>query len=251
MIVISLTILLNLLLIVVFPDIINGEYLNSLKPTIESFYNIDKGIGYIFVANLIANSLYLPLLLPELRKLRLKIEWTTFKPMLLYAAPLFIMGLAGMFNENGYALVFEWAFPKDLDVTASEALGKYASAVKLSMIMMLGIQAFRYAVEPFFFNHADNREAPELFAKIMHYFVVFNVMIMVVISLNIDLISDIFLRNAAYKDALYVLPILLLAKLLYGIYVNLSVWFKIKNKTIFGSYFAGIGAAITLMETYS
>lgn len=246
LIVISLTILLNLLLIVVFPDIINGEYLNILRPTIESFYNIDKGIGYIFVANLIANSLYLPLLLPELRKLRLKIEWTTFKPMLLYAAPLFIMGLAGMFNENGYALVFEWAFPKDLDVTASEALGKYASAVKLSMIMMLGVQAFRYAAEPFFFNHADNKEAPELFAKIMHYFVVFNVVVMVVISLNIDLISDIFLRNAAYKDALYVLPILLLAKLLYGVYVNLSVWFKIKDKTIFGSYFAGIGATITL-----
>ena len=246
LIVISLTIILNLLLIVVFPDIINGQYLQSLKPTIESFYNIEMGIGYIFVANLLANSLYIPLLLPELRKFRLRIEWQTFKPMLKYAAPLFVMGLAGMFNENGYALVFEWAFPKNLEVSASDALGKYASAVKLSVIMMLGIQAFRYAAEPFFFNHADNREAPELFAKIMHYFVVFNVVVMVAISLNIDLISDIFLRNPAYKDALYVLPILLLAKLLYGVYVNLSVWFKIKDKTIFGSYFAGIGAAITL-----
>lgn len=246
LLVISLTIILNLLLIVVFPDIVNGEYLGKLKPTIDSFYNIDMGIGYIFVANLLANSLYIPLLLPELRKLRIRIDWKTFQPMLAYATPLFIMGLAGMFNENGYALVFEWAFPENLDVTASEALGKYASAVKLSVIMMLGIQAFRYAAEPFFFNHADNREAPELFAKIMHYFVVFNVVVMVAISLNIDLISDIFLRNAAYKDALYVLPILLLAKLLYGVYVNLSVWFKIKDKTIYGSYFAGVGAVITL-----
>ncbi len=245
--VVSITILLNLLLIVVLPDIFDGKYLNGLQPTVSKFYHRDFGIGYIFIANLAANLLYLPLLIPELRQLKLKIEWATFKPMLLYALPLFLMGLAGMFNEQGYALIFERVFPSNSELSASTALGKYASAVKLSVIMMLGIQAFRYAAEPFFFNHADNREAPELFARIMHYFVVFNVIVMVAVSLNIELIGEVFLRNPAYKEALYVLPILLLAKLLYGVYINLSVWFKIKDKTIYGTYFAGFGALITLI----
>lgn len=245
--VVSITIILNLLLLVVFPDILAGKYLGALKSTIEGFYNPDQQIGYIFVSNLLANLCYLPLLWRELSQLRLRIHGPTIKAMLKYALPLFIMGLAGMFNEQGYTILFERAFPSTNELTGTDALGIFGSTVKLSVIMMLGIQAFRYAAEPFFFNHADNKEAPELFARIMHYFFVTNVVILVAVTLNTPLISDIFIQNEAYKQALYVLPILLLAKLFYGVYVNLSVWFKIKDKTIFGSYFASTGALITVI----
>jgi len=245
--VVSITILLNLMLLIVFPDILAGKYLSGLSPTVEQIFKPEQQIGYIFLANLLANLCYLPLLWREFIQLRFSIHTPTLLNMLKYALPLFIMGLAGMFNEQGYTILFERAFPKNGELTGTEALGVFGSTVKLSVIMMLGIQAFRYAAEPFFFNHADNKEAPELFAKIMHYFFVTNVVVLVAVTLNTPLISDIFIQNDDYKQALYVLPVLMMAKLFYGVYVNLSVWFKLKDKTLFGSYFAGTGALITVI----
>ncbi|MFY0592886.1 lipopolysaccharide biosynthesis protein [Roseivirga sp.] len=246
-VVISFTITLNLLFIVVLPDILSGEYLQGLQSTVEKFYNPNYGIGYIFLANLIANAIYLPLLWKQFAQIRLRIDWEVFKPMLAYAWPIFLMGLGGMFNEQGYAIILERVAPTDLASTPKAALGIFSSAFKLSVIMMLGIQAFRYAAEPFFFSHADNKQAPALFGRIMHYFVSFNIVVLVAVALNIELISDVFLRDEDYKQALFVLPILLVAKLFYGIYVNLSVWFKLTDKTIYGTYYALAGALITLV----
>ena len=245
--VISITILLNLVFIVVLPDVYNGKYLLGLQSVVLQYYNPTYGIGYIFLANFLANSLYLPLLWKEFRQIRLSIDWATFKPMLAYAWPIFLMGLGGMFNEQGYAIILERVAADDLATTPKDALGIFSGAFKLSVIMMLGIQAFRYAAEPFFFSHTDNKQAPALFGRIMHYFVSFNIVVLVAVALNIELISDVFLRDDDYKKALFVLPILLVAKLFYGIYVNLSVWFKLTDKTIYGTYYALIGAVITLV----
>ena len=245
--VISTTIILNLLFIMVLPDISAGKYLIGLQETVNKFYNPSLGIGYIFIANLLANLLYLPLLWKQLLQIKLSIHWSTFKPMLVYALPIFLMGLGGMFNEQGYALILKHVFPEDLGISGDDALGVFSGAFKLSVVMMLGIQAFRYAAEPFFFSHAENKEAPALFARIMHYFVVFNIVVLVAVALNTELIGDVFLRNDTYKEALFVLPILLIAKLFYGVYVNLSVWFKLTDKTIYGTYYALIGAIITLL----
>jgi O-antigen/teichoic acid export membrane protein len=244
--IVSITITLNLLFLVVFPDILAGKYLDFLAPSINKIYEPNMAIGYIFISNLIANLCYFPLLWRELSELRLTIHWPTLKAMVSYAFPLFLMGLAGMFNEQGFTIIFEWAYPVEELLSPTEALGVFSATVKLSVIMMLGIQAFRYAAEPFFFNHADNKEAPELFAKIMHYFFITNVVVLVAVTLNTPLISEIFIQKASFTQALYVLPVLLGAKLFYGVYINLSVWFKIKDKTQYGSYFAGIGAIITL-----
>ena len=245
--VISTTIILNLLFIMVLPDISAGKYLIGLQETVNKFYNPSLGIGYIFIANLLTNLLYLPLLWKQLLQIKLSIHWSTFKPMLVYALPIFLMGLGGMFNEQGYALILKHVFPEDLGISGDDALGVFRGAFKLSVVMMLGIQAFRYAAEPFFFSHAENKEAPALFARIMHYFVVFNIVVLVAVALNTELIGDVFLRNDTYKEALFVLPILLIAKLFYGVYVNLSVWFKLTDKTIYGTYYALIGAIITLL----
>ncbi|MCE7991264.1 MAG: oligosaccharide flippase family protein [Roseivirga sp.] len=240
--VIGITIGLNMLFLLVFPDIMEGKYLAGLQGVVSRVYDPSIGVGYIFIANLIANSLYLPLLFKELRQIRIRFNWSAFKPIFYYAFPIFLMGLAAMFNDQGYAIIFKFLFD---DPEAQ--IGVYGSAFKLSVLMMLGIQAFRYAGEPFFFSHAENKQAPALFAKVLHYFIVFNITIMVGIAVNIELISDVFLGKPGYKEALYVLPVLLLAKLFFGIYVNLSVWFKIKDMTIYGTYFAGIGALITLI----
>ncbi|MFT7381660.1 MAG: O-antigen/teichoic acid export membrane protein [Roseivirga sp.] len=240
--VIVATIALNFIFLLVFPAISNGEYLTSLQPLVAKLYNPEIGVGYIFIANLLANSLYIPLLYKELLQIKIRFNWVEFRPILNYSFPIFIMGLAAMFNDQGYAILFNFLFENP-----EEQIGVYGSAFKLSVLMMLGIQAFRYAGEPFFFSHAQNQQAPALFAKVMHYFVVFNIAIMVAIAVNIELIADIFLGRPGYKAALYVLPILLLGKLLFGVYVNLSVWFKIKDKTIYGTYFTLIGAVITLL----
>jgi O-antigen/teichoic acid export membrane protein len=235
------TIALNFIFLLVFPAISNGEYLSSLKPLVDKIYNPEIGVGYIFIANLLANSLYIPLLYKELFQIKIRFNWVAFKPILNYSFPIFIMGLAAMFNDQGYSILFNFLFDNP-----EEQIGVYGSAFKLSVLMMLGIQAFRYAGEPFFFSHAQNQQAPELFAKVMHYFVVFNIAIMVGIAVNIELIADVFIGRPSYKAALYVLPMLLISKLLFGVYVNLSVWFKIKDKTIYGTYFTLIGAVITL-----
>ncbi len=238
----GVTIGLNMLFLVVFPGIMAGKYLTGLQGTVDKIYNPEIGVGYIFIANLIANALYLPLLLKELRQIRIRFNWTAFKPIFHYAFPIFLMGLAAMFNDQGYTIIFKFLFD---DPEAQ--IGIYGSAFKLSVLMMLGIQAFRYAGEPFFFSHSENKQAPTLFARVLHYFIVFNISIMVGIAVNIELISDVFLGRPGYKEALYVLPVLLLAKLFFGVYVNLSVWFKIKDMTIYGTYFAGVGALITLV----
>jgi len=245
--VIAVTIGLNLLFLVVFPDIMKGKYLTGLQSVIDPIYNPEIGIGYIFISNLMANALYLPLLYKEFLQVRIRFNWQAFKPILAYAFPIFLMGLAAMFNDQGYAILFKDIF----DTDAEKQIGIYGSAFKLSVLIMLGIQAFRYAGEPFFFSHAENKEAPALFAKVMHYFIVFNITLMVGIAVNLELLADVFLGKPSYKEGLFVLPLLLLAKLLYGIYVNLSVWFKIKDKTIYGTYFAAIGAAITLIGHYT
>lgn len=240
--VIAITIGLNMVFLLVFPQIMAGKYLTSLQPFVDRVYNPEIGVGYIFIANLIANSLYLPLLFKELRQIRVRFNWSAFKPMLVYGLPIFLMGLAAMFNDQGYSILFKFLLED-----SQQQIGIYGSAFKLSVLMMLGIQAFRYAGEPFFFSHAENKEAPALFARVMHYFIVFNIVIMVGIAINLELISDVFLGRPGYKEALFVLPVLLMAKLLFGVYVNLSVWFKIKDKTLYGTYFAGVGALITLI----
>lgn len=240
--VIGITLGLNMLFLLVFPDIMAGEYLSGLQGIVDKIYDPNIGVGYIFIANLIANSFYLPMLFKEFKQVKIRFNWSAFKPIFYYAFPIFLMGLAAMFNDQGYTIIFSSLFddPKT-------QIGIYGSAFKLSVLMMLGIQAFRYAGEPFFFSHSENKQAPELFAKVLHYFIIFNIAIMLAIAVNIELISDVFLGRPGYKEALYVLPVLLLAKLFFGVYVNLSVWFKIKDMTIYGTYFAGIGAIITLI----
>jgi O-antigen/teichoic acid export membrane protein len=157
--------------------------------------------------------------------------------------------MAGIASERIDNLILRDWLPEGFyeHLNSTEAMGVYAQTVKLSVLMLLAIQAFRYAGEPFFFSQAENKNSPELFAKVMHYFVLLSLVIFIGVSVNIDLIAEIFLRNPAYRIALYLVPFLLFGKLLWGIYVNLSIWFKLTDKTIYGTYFSVFGAVITIV----
>ena len=208
----------------------------------------NPGIGYIFFANLIANIFLFPLMWNYLRKIRLEFRWEAFRPMLLYAFPIMLTGLAGMFNELLANLMIEYFLPDNFyeNMDSTQAVGVYSNTLKLGVFMMLAIQAFRYAAEPFFFSQASNKESPELFARVMHYFIIAGLVLLFAVSVNVDLIGWVFLRKPEFRVALYLVPLLLFAKLLNGIYLNLSIWYKLTDQTRYGTYFSILGAAITI-----
>ncbi len=239
---IVITVLLNIFFLIGLP------VLKDYNPVFAAIYSPDLSIGYVFLSNLIGNATIPLFLWKSLAQLKLQIHWPTLRQMLLYAYPILLMGLAGMLNDQFDKLVLEDLLPVDFypDTTPAEALGSYGACFKISVLMLLAIQAFRYAGEPFFFSKAEDKEAPALFAKVMHYFTILSIFILLGVSLNVELIADIFLQNPGYKDALSVVPFLLVAKLLFGIYTNLTVWFKLTDKTRFGTYFSLLGAGITI-----
>jgi O-antigen/teichoic acid export membrane protein len=210
-------------------------------------------IGYVFLANLLANISMVLILYKEIFMSKLQFDWVKIKKMLIYALPILLMGVAGISVEQLDKVIFEYLLPQNFyeDKTAAQALGIYIATFKLSIFMALAVQAFRYAGEPFFFSQAEDKEAPELFAKVLYYFVALCLLIWVGVSLNADLIGRIFLSGEAYREALFLVPILLLGKLFFGIYINLSIWFKITDKTYYGVYISLVGGAVALIGNIS
>lgn len=206
-------------------------------------------IGYVFLANLLANLFMIVILYKEIFLVKLQFNWVKTKKMLVYSLPILLMGIAGISVDQLDKVIFEYLLPENFyeGKTATAALGIYLAAFKLSVFMMLAIQAFRYAGEPFFFSQAEDKEAPELFAKVLYYFVSLSLVIWVGVSLNADLIGKIFLRSAEYREALFLVPILLFGKLFFGIYINLSIWFKLTDKTYYGVYISAVGGIVALL----
>lgn len=196
-------------------------------------------IDHIFLANLLANIIILLFFWKSFLRFKPNISWTVFKPYFFYSLPLLLTGIAGWVVEQADKFLVK-------ELMTTQDLGIYAQTFKLAIFMQLAVQAFRYAGEPFFFNKSKEENAPEVFADVLYYFSLFSLLIFVTVSVNIDLIGYIFLRNEAYRVALYLVPILLMAKLFFGVYINISIWFKLKDKTIYGTYFTLVGAIITL-----
>lgn len=166
-----------------------------------------------------------------------------------YAVPLLFMGLAGVTNEVFSRGLFEYALPEDFypDLTSREAGGVFGANFKLAILMNLIIQAFKYAAEPFFFQQSENKNNPVIFAKVMHWFVIFCSMLMVAVAVNLDIIGRLVLQGEGYGKGLVIVPLLLLGYLFLGIYFNLSIWFKITDKTKYSFYITAIGAIITVV----
>lgn len=249
---IGLNIGFNLFFIVFCTYIVEHTHSGLLYNVISSFYNSENLVDYIFLSNLLANSALLLIFLPEILKIKFHIDRRILWQMYLYGFPIMIMSLAGVTNEMLSRVVLKKWLPEDFypGISNQAALGIFGAAYKLSVFMTMAIQAFRYAAEPFFFSRAKDIDSRELFARIMYGYIIFAILILMIISLNLDIIGNIFLRNESYRDGLSVVPVLLLANLFLGIYYNLSVWFKLTDKTYFGTLISTTGAFITILANF-
>jgi O-antigen/teichoic acid export membrane protein len=204
-------------------------------------------VGYVFVANLIANGFYICFFIKRLLKWRPTFDQRLFPTMMHYAYPIMLTGLAGMTNEMFSRWTLEWWLPDNFypGKSAMYALGVFSACYKYAVLMNLAIQAFRFAAEPFFFSHAKEKNSPALFSKINHYFVITCSFILLSVSINLDILKYL-LGGQAYYDGLVVVPILLLGYLFLGVYYNFSVWFKLTDKTYFGTIITVGGAMLTI-----
>ncbi len=201
------------------------------------------GVGYIFIANLAASLVKLLLLAPQLRGVTQGFDAALFNKMLRYSLPMVVIGFAGTANEMLDRALMKYLLPGDTQANLAQ-LGIYSACYKLSILMALFIQAFRYAGEPFFFAHAADKNAPKIYADVLTYFVIFCGFIFLLVSLYLDIFK--YFVGAAYREGLFVVPILLLAHLFLGIYVNLSVWYKLTDRTLMGALVAVGGTLITV-----
>jgi O-antigen/teichoic acid export membrane protein len=203
------------------------------------------GIGYIFLANLFA-SLIKPVLLYK-DVLRFRFIWNTvlMKSMLVFATPLVIASFAGIINETIDRILIKRLLIDEGTDYAQAQVGIYSACYKLSILINLFIQAYRYAAEPFFFAHEKHKDKNKIYSNVMTYFIIIVTFIFLVISLNLDIFKW-FIPNQSYWEGLKIVPILLLANVCLGIYYNQSIWYKLADKTIYGAYISIIGAVLTL-----
>ena len=210
----------------------------------QTFYKPDFEVHYIFIANVIASGVTLLLLISFYFKLNYSFSTTLWKKMLRYAFPVLVAGVAFSINETFDRILLERLLPENL---SKDAIGTYSACYKLALFMMLFATAYRLGVEPFFFNNAKDTDAKTNYAKILEFFVIFGALILLSVVVFVDVLKLILIPNEAYWEAMTVVPILLLAYLFLGIYHNLSVWYKITDRTKFGAYISIFGALITLL----
>ena len=217
----------------------------------ESFlgrlWDPEIGIGYVFLANLAASALKLLLLAPQFRAGLAGFDGALFRRMIRYSLPMVVIGLAGIVNEMLDRAALKYLLPYD-DATNMAQLGIYSACYKLSILMTLFIQAFRYAGEPFFFAYAKEGDARPVYALVLTWFVILCVFIFLLVTLYLDVFQ--YFVGAPYREGLHVVPVLLLANLLLGVYVNLSIWYKLTDRTLLGAGVALGGALITIVALW-
>ncbi|WP_034042286.1 oligosaccharide flippase family protein [Wocania ichthyoenteri] len=206
---------------------------------LRSLFNVENNVEYIFIANLIASAFVLILVLPYFFKAKLNFEFKVLKQFLSYGWPIMIAGLAFVINEN----LDKWLLPQ---LEGEFVNGAYSACYKLAVFMTLFIQAFRMGAEPFFFNHSVKENATQTYATILKYFTIVGALGLMFVVIYIDLLRPIFIKKESYLLALDIVPIVLLANLCLGIYHNLSIWYKLTDRTRFGMYISLTGAAITI-----
>lgn len=218
---------------------------------IETFYNPEIGVGYVFISNLIASGVKFVLLLPDMLKARYGFEISLLKRMFIYSLPLLVFGLAGIVNETIDRIMLKRILFDVIGETKTMSeIGIYGACYKLSIIITLFIQAFRYAAEPFFFAQEKEKNSKDTYALIMNYFVIVCALIFLGVMLFMDVIVTVFLPNEDFWVGLPVVPILLFANIFLGIYYNQSIWYKLSGKTKYGAYIGIFGAVITIAINY-
>jgi O-antigen/teichoic acid export membrane protein len=232
-------IFLNVLFIVYFPKWF-GE-----KP--HWLYHPEIGIGYVFIANLISSFITFILLVPSIFSNGFNFDFSLGKKMLRYAAPLILVGLAGIVNETFDRVIMDKIL---ISENVKHDIGTYGAFYKLSIIITLFLQAFRYAAEPFFFERSTQKDPQKTYAEIMNYFVLVCVTIVLITLFFLEPIAKFAIRQEAYflhPDGLKMVPILLVANVFLGVLYNLSIWYKLQNKNHLGAIVSVNGAIITIV----
>jgi len=223
----------------VFQTLIILAFFYLLPSSFLESIGLEEKVSYPFVANVIAAFSGVLLLSPILKQLRFYFNWELFKKMFKYAYPVMLAGLAFTVNENLDNLLL-----RDM-VDESEA-GAYAGCYKIATLMILMVTAYRMGVEPFFFKKAQEEDARKTYADIMLYFVIFCGFAVVALLGNLSWVKKIILPNAEYWVALKIVPIIVIANYFFGIYYNLSTWYKVTDKTYVGTIVSWVGAGLTI-----
>ena len=213
-------------------------------------YHPGGGVGYVFLSNMIASALTLLILYRDVIRVRLAFDRRLFREMLWYALPLLLAGMSGMVNETLDRILLRYLIvvPAGTGNPAAHVMsqiGIYGANYKVAILMTLFIQTFRYAAEPFFFAHAKEQDSREIYSQVMTYFILFGLAIFLGVMLNIDIIKHFI--GAKFYPGIGIVPILLLANLFLGVIFNLSIWYKLNNRTKYGAYITTFGAVVTIV----
>ena len=236
---------LNLFFIILCPVILAHNSNGIMVRAIHLIYRSDWGIEYIFISNLVASIITLLLLLPQMIRIKWKIDPEIWKRMFFYAFPLLFAGMAGIINETFDRIMLRYLLPGS-STMATYQVGIYAACYKISILMTIFIQAYRYAAEPFFFSKAKDKDSKVVYARIMDYFIIIVSLIFLVTMVYLDDFIMPILVGKKYWEGKIVIPVLMLANLFLGVYYNLSIWYKLTGRTHWGAWLSLIGAVITL-----
>lgn len=214
---------------------------------LSSFYLEDFQIGYIFVSNIVASLATFLILSPNYLLLKWHFDYKLWKRMMEYGLPIMVAGIAFAINEQFDKILLGKLLPANI---ADSEVGVYSACYKLGLFMVLYRTAYTLGIEPFFFSHADKEDAPQTYATITKYFVIFGSFILLSVIVFADVLKYIMIQDESYWEAMKVVPLIILANFFLGIYTNLSVWYKLIDKTHIGAYISIIGAIITLSLNY-
>ncbi len=221
----------------------------SYPDVISHIYNPHVGVGYAFGLNLVCTASITVFFWPELTGFKYVFDKQLMKRMLKYSWPILVLGIAGILNQTIDKIIFPLIYKGDSTGlnSAQGQLGIYGACVKVAMIMAMITQAFRYAYEPFVFGKSKEKDSKQTYAVAMKYFVIFTLFAFLIVMFYIDLLKIVIIRDPDYWIGLRVVPIVMAAEIMMGIYFNLSFWYKLIDKTIWGAWFSGTGCLVLIV----
>ena len=241
---VSLNLGLTLFFLILLPKMVDGTSTGLMN----SMYVPDYEIPYILIANLIASGITLLLMIRVYIRRPYVFDTVLWKRMVKYAMPVMVAGIAFTINEVFDRYLLSELLPADI---AKSEMGKYSACYKLALFMTLFATAFRMGIEPFFFSHSDTKNPQRAYAQITNYFVVLGSIILLSVVVFSDILKQFLVLNEAYWEAMPIVPLIVLASFFLGIYHNLSVWYKVTDKTIYGAYISMIGAVLTIIINFT
>lgn len=241
------SILLNILIVLFFFYVAKPAYENNPNSWLGQCFDPSIGIGYFILANLIASAATLVLLYKEFATFRFNFDSRLWKKVMNYSYPLIIVGFGGMINEMLSRVVYRKVLHDTPQIEEFE-LGVFGANYKLAVLITIFIQIFRLAAEPFFFNQSKNENAQKTYARVMKFFVIACCIMFLVVALFLDVWKILIAsKHPVYAQGIHIVPILAMGSVFLGIYYNLSIWYKLTNKNMYGAYITIAGAVITIV----